>query len=80
MYRLKKYLDTGKPMLAAWCSITDQHYLERICEHSFDAVVLDMQHDFLTKPLCNFGFQHLLPKAKRPWFVYPWAVGILLHA
>lgn len=50
MRRLKHILDAGDTVLSGWCGITDPRYLEAIAEYDFDAVVLDMQHGFLTKP------------------------------
>jgi 4-hydroxy-2-oxoheptanedioate aldolase len=66
MRRLKQKLDTGKPVLCAWCGITDSHYLEAIAEFSFDAVVLDMQHGFWDETTIQSGISTLIARGKAP--------------
>ncbi|MCZ6488260.1 MAG: aldolase/citrate lyase family protein [Gammaproteobacteria bacterium] len=66
MFRLKQLLDSSKPVLSAWCGITDPHYLERVCEFSFDAVVLDMQHGFFDETSVQAGIATLISKGKAP--------------
>jgi 4-hydroxy-2-oxoheptanedioate aldolase len=66
MRRLKQLLDSGKPVLCAWCGITDPRYLERVCEFSFDAVVLDMQHGFFDETSVQAGIATLIARAKAP--------------
>ena len=64
MQRLKKLLDSGKPVLGAWCGITDSHYLESISQFSFDAVVLDMQHGFWDETTVQTGISTLIAQGK----------------
>jgi 4-hydroxy-2-oxoheptanedioate aldolase len=66
MYRLKQLLDSNKPVLSAWCGITDCRYLERICEHNFDAVVLDMQHGFFDETTVQAGIATVIARGKTP--------------
>jgi 4-hydroxy-2-oxoheptanedioate aldolase len=71
MRRLKQLLDSGKPVLCAWCGITDPRYLERVCEFSFDAVVLDMQHGFFDETSVQAGIATLIAKGKAPFVRIP---------
>ena len=73
MQRLKKTLDTGKPVLAAWCGITDPRYLEAIAGHSFDAVVLDMQHGFFDETSIQNAIATLVARGKAPLVRIPLA-------
>ena len=73
MQRLKKLLDTGKPVLAAWCGITDPRYLEAIAGHSFDAVVLDMQHGFFDETSIQNAIATLVARGKAPLVRIPLA-------
>jgi len=73
MQRLKKLLDTGKPVLAAWCGITDPRYLEAIAGHSFDAVVLDMQHGFFDETSIQNAITTLVARGKAPLVRIPLA-------
>jgi 4-hydroxy-2-oxoheptanedioate aldolase len=66
MHRLKQLLDTGKPVLSAWCGITDSRYLERICQYDFDAVVLDMQHGFFDETTVQNGIASVIAQGKAP--------------
>ena len=71
MRRLKQLLDSGKPVLSAWCGITDPRFLERVCEFSFDAVVLDMQHGFFDETSVQTGIATLIAKGKAPFVRIP---------
>lgn len=64
MRRLKQLLDSGQPVVSAWCGITDPRYLERVCEHAFDAVVLDMQHGFFDETTVQNAIATLIARGK----------------
>jgi len=64
MQRLKQILNTGKPVLSAWCGFTDSHYLEAISQFAFDAVVLDMQHGFWDETSVQTGISTLIAQGK----------------
>jgi len=64
MQRLKQLLNTGKPVLSAWCGFTDSHYLETISQFAFDAVVLDMQHGFWDETSVQTGISTLIAQGK----------------
>ena len=73
MRRLKQLLDTGKPVVAAWCGISDPRYLEAIGGYSFDAVVLDMQHGFFDETSIQNGIATLIARGKAPLVRIPLA-------
>ena len=73
MRRLKQLLDGGKTVLSAWCGITDPRYLEAIAGHSFDAVVLDMQHGFFDETSIQNGIATLVARGKAPLVRIPLA-------
>lgn len=73
MRRLKKLLDSGNPVLSAWCGITDPRYLEAIAGHSFDAVVLDMQHGFFDETSIQNAIATLVARGKAPLVRIPLA-------
>ncbi len=73
MRRLKQMLDAGKPVLSAWCGITDPRYLEAIAGHDFDAVVLDMQHGFFDETSVQNGIATLVARGKAPLVRIPLA-------
>ena len=73
MRRLKELLNTGKPVVAAWCGITDPRYLEAIAGHSFDAVVLDMQHGFFDETSIQNAITTLVARGKAPLVRIPLA-------
>lgn len=66
MHRLKSLLAGDKPILSAWCGITDTHYLETIAEQAFDAVVLDMQHGFWDESTLPAGISTLVARGRVP--------------
>ena len=73
MRRLKQMLDDGSTVLSAWCGITDPRYLEAIAGHSFDAVVLDMQHGFFDETSVQNGIATLVARGKAPLVRIPLA-------
>lgn len=73
MRRLQKLLDTGQPVVAAWCGIADPRYLETIAGHSFDAVILDMQHGFFDETSIQNGIATLIARGKAPLVRIPFA-------
>ena len=73
MRRLKKLLDSGNPVLSAWCGITDPRYLEAIAGHGFDAVVLDMQHGFFDETSIQNAIATLVARGKAPLVRIPLA-------
>ena len=73
MRRLKKLLDSGNPVLSAWCGITDSRYLEAIAGHGFDAVVLDMQHGFFDETSIQNAIATLVARGKAPLVRIPLA-------
>jgi 4-hydroxy-2-oxoheptanedioate aldolase len=73
MRRLKNLLDSTKPVLSAWCGITDPRYLEMIAEHGFDAVVLDMQHGFFDETSIQNAIATLVARGKAPLVRIPLA-------
>ncbi len=73
MRRLKQMLDAGGTVLSAWCGITDLRYLEAIARHSFDAVVLDMQHGFFDESSVQNGIATLVARGKAPLVRIPLA-------
>ena len=73
MRRLKNLLDSTKPVLSAWCGITDPRYLEMIAEHGFDAVVLDMQHGFFDETSLQNAIATLVARGKAPLVRIPLA-------
>ncbi len=73
MRRLKKLLDSNQPVVAAWCGITDPRYLETIAGHSFDAVVLDMQHGFFDETSIQNGIVTVIAQGKVPLVRIPLA-------
>ena len=73
MRRLKQLLDGGNTVLSARCGITDPRYLEAIAGHSFDAVVLDMQHGFFDETSIQNGIATLVARGKAPLVRIPLA-------
>jgi len=73
MRRLKKLMDSANPVLSAWCGITDTRYLEAIAGHSFDAVVLDMQHGFFDETSIQNAIATLVARGKSPLVRIPLA-------
>ena len=73
MQRLKKLLDAGNTVLSGWCCITDPRYLETVCEHGFDAIVLDMQHGFFDETSVQNGIATLVARGKAPLVRIPLA-------
>jgi len=73
MRRLKRLLATGKPVISAWCGITDPRYLEAIAEHDFDAIVLDMQHGFFDETSIQNAIATLVARGKAPLVRIPLA-------
>jgi len=73
MRRLKQLLDAGKPVVSAWCGITDPRYLEAIAEYDFDAVVLDMQHGFFDETSIQNAIATLVARGKAPLVRIPLA-------
>ena len=73
MRRLKQLLDAGNTVLSGWCCLTDPRYLETISEHSFDAIVLDMQHGFFDEKSVQDGIATLVARGKVPLVRIPLA-------
>ena len=66
MLRLTNTMNKQGIMLCAWCGIADPHYLECICVHPFDTIVLDMQHGFFDEHSIQAAITTVVNHAKTP--------------
>ncbi|MEE9320775.1 MAG: aldolase/citrate lyase family protein [Granulosicoccus sp.] len=66
MFRLTNALDQNTIVVSAWCGITDPHYLEGVCAHCFDTIVLDMQHGFFDEHSIQAAISTVVNSGKAP--------------
>lgn len=71
MLRLKQGLESGGPVVFAWCGIADPRYVAAVAGYGFDAVLLDMQHGFFDETSVLNGIATVAARGKAPFVRIP---------